>query len=83
MKPVPYITFQANQAGSSLGIEFMVFKEAFTYLLTTGMIVKSFISDRHVSIAKWMREECGKKCTELGKPVVNHFFDRWHIGKSM
>lgn len=77
------VLVQANQAGSSSGIEFMAFKEAFTYLLTTGMIVKSFISDRHVSIAKWMREECSKKCNELGKPVVNHFFDLWHIGKKI
>ena len=58
----------------------MAFKEAVTYILATGMIVKSFISDRHASIA---REECGKKCAELGKPVINHFFDLWHIGKSM
>ncbi|CAH3027314.1 unnamed protein product [Porites evermanni] len=28
-----------------------------------------------------MREECGKKCAELGKPVINHFFDLWHVGK--
>ena len=60
----------------------MALKEAFTCLLATGMIVKSFISDRHLSIAKWMREECGKKCKELGKPDVNHFFDHWHSGKS-
>ncbi|XP_068753336.1 uncharacterized protein [Montipora capricornis] len=76
------VLVQANQAGSSTNIEFMAFKEAITYLLATGMIIKSFISDRHVSIAKWMREECGKKCAELGKPVINHFFDLWHIGKS-
>ena len=44
----------------------MAFKEAMAYLLTTGIIIKSFISDRHASIAKWMREECGRKCAELG-----------------
>jgi len=47
-----------------------------------GMIIKSFVSDRHTSIAKWMREDCPKKCEELGKPVVQHYFDIWHIGKS-
>lgn len=67
--------FQANQAGSSLGMEFLGFKEAFTFLLGTGMIIKSFVSDRHTSIAKWMREDCPKKCEELGKPVVQHYFD--------
>ena len=76
------LILQANQAGSSSGMEFMAFQEAFTFLLGTGMIIKSFISDRHTSIAKWMREDCPKKCRELGKPVVQHFFDIWHIGKS-
>lgn len=76
------IKFQANEAGSSSGMEFLAFQKAFTFLLGTTMIIKSFISDRHTSIAKWMREECPKKCSELGKPVVKHFFDIWHIGKS-
>jgi len=63
-------------------MEFLGFKEAFTFLLGKGMIIKSFVSDRHTSIAKWMREDCPKKCEELGKPVVQHYFDIWHIGKS-
>jgi len=64
-------------------MEFLGFKEAFTFLLGTGMIIKSFVSDRHTSIAKWMREDCPKKCEELGKPVAQHFFDIWHIGKKI
>jgi hypothetical protein len=74
--------FQANQAGSSSAMEFMAFQKAFTYLLGTGVIIKAFISDRHTLIAKWMREECPKKCKDLGKPVIDHFFDLWHIAKS-
>ena len=74
--------FQANQAGSSSGMEFLAFQKAFTFLLGTGMIIKSFISDHHTSIAKWMREDCVIKCNDLGKPVVQHFFDIWHIAKS-
>ena len=74
--------FQANQAGSTSGMEFLGFKEVFTFLLGTGMIIKSFVSNRHTSIAKWMREDCPKQCEELGKPVVQHYFDIWHIGKS-
>lgn len=73
---------QANQAGSSSGMEFLAFQKAFTFLLGTGMIIKSFISDRHTSIAKWMREDCARHCREIGKPVVQHFFDIWHIAKS-
>ena len=63
-------------------MEFFAHQKAFAFLLGTGMIIKSFISDRHLSIAKWMRQECPKKCQELGKPVIHHFFDLWHIGKS-
>lgn len=63
-------------------MEFLGHQKAFAFLLSTGMIIKAFISDRHTSIAKWMREECPKKCQELGKPVVDHFFYLWHIAKS-
>lgn len=76
------VLVQANQAGSSSGMEFLAFQKAFTFLLGTEMIIKSFISDRHTSIAKWMREDCVTKCNDLGKPVVQHFFDIWHIAKS-
>lgn len=73
---------QANQVGSSSGMLFLASQKAFTFLLGTGMIIKSFISDRHTSIAKWMREDCARHCREIGKPVVQHFFDIWHIAKS-
>ncbi|XP_078355354.1 uncharacterized protein LOC144639969 [Oculina patagonica] len=60
------VLVRANQAGNSSGMEFMAFKEAFTDLLASGMVIKSFICDKHSSIAKWMREECPKKCRDLG-----------------
>lgn len=63
-------------------MEFLGHQRAFAYLFTTGMIIKSFISDRHKSIGKWMRVECPKMCKELGKPVVHHFYDLWHVAKS-
>ena len=63
-------------------MEFSGHQAAFDFLLTTGLIITSFISDRHVAIAKWMRVECPKKRKALKKPVVKHFFDLWHIGKS-
>jgi len=77
-----FIHSQANEAGSSSQMEFLGHQRAFAVLFTTGMIIKSFISDRHTSIAKWMREDCPKTCQELGKPLVQHFFDLWHIAKS-
>lgn len=57
-------------------------QKAFALLLGTAMILKAFISDRHSQIAKWMRDEFPTKCKELGKHVIDHFFDLWHIGKS-
>jgi len=63
-------------------MEFLGHQRAFDYLLATGMIITAFVSDRHMSIAKWMREDLPNKCRELGKPMVHHFFDVWHIGKS-
>ena len=74
---------QVNQAGSSSAMEVLAFRKAFTFLLGTGMIIKSFICDRHTSIAKWMRGNCARRCREIGKPVVQHFFDLCHIAKSM
>lgn len=77
-----FIAFEANQAGSSSAMEFMGFQEALAFPLGTAVIIKAFISDRHSQIAKWVRVECPKKCKDLGKPVIDHFFDLWHIGKS-
>lgn len=76
------IDLQANQTGSSSAMEFSGHQQAFAFLLGTAMIIKAFVSDRHSQIAKWMRVECPKKCRELGKPVIDHFFYLWHIGKS-
>ena len=75
------LNMQCNEAGSSSGMEFLGHQRAFAYLFTTAVKIKSFISDRHRSIAKWMRETCPKKCRELNKPVVEHFFDLWHVAK--
>lgn len=65
------VLVQANQAGSSAGMEFLAFQKAFTFLLGTAMIVKSFISDRHTSIAKWMKEDCLRRCREIENQRCN------------
>ena len=49
-------------------------KDSFTFLEVSGLILKVFISDRHRSIAKWIREN---------RPNMKHFFDIWHIAKSI
>ena len=63
-------------------MEFTGHQKAFAFLLGTAMIIKASISDRHTQIAKWMKDEYPPKCRELGKPVIDHFFDLWHIRKS-
>jgi len=63
-------------------MEFWGHQKAFAFLLGTGMIIKAFVSDRHLAITKWMREECPKECKKQRKPVIKHYFDLWHIGKS-
>lgn len=77
-----FIALQANQAGKSSAMEFMGHQQAFAFLLGTAMIIKALISDHHSQIAKWMRVECPQNCKEIGKPVIDHFFDLWHIEKS-
>ena len=52
-------------------MEFLGHQKALAFLLGTGMIIKAFIS-----------EDCPKKCKERQKPIIEHYFDLWHIGKS-
>ena len=63
-------------------MEFLGFHKTLTFLLGIGMLIKAFMSDQHGSIAKWMRENCPRMYRDLGKPVIQHYFDIWHIGKS-
>ena len=54
-------------------MEFMAFKLSMDYLITYGLCITTFISDRHTSIAKYMRD--------VLKSIV-HYFDIWHLKKS-
>ncbi len=49
-------------------------KRAFLHLKSVGLAIKTFISDRHRGIAKWIRE------TQSG---CSHYFDIWHIARSI
>ena len=49
-------------------------KRSFSYLKSVGLSISVFISDRHRGIAKWIRE-----C----QPGCEHFFDIWHIARSI
>lgn len=66
---------QANQTGNSNAMELEGAKLCFHYLQrVAGLTIKTFVSDRHRGIAKWIRE-----C----QPSVTHFFDQWHIAKGL
>ena len=43
-------------------------------LQENGLIIGQLITDRHRSIAKWIREEL---------PQVTHYYDVWHIAKGI
>lgn len=68
---LPY--FQRNQAGSSPAMEFMGFKQCMDYLLGCGVLMTTFISDRHTTIASHMKKVLTK---------IVHYFDIWHLKKS-
>ena len=66
---------QANQTGSSTGMELAGAQACFDFILTVaGLSIPIFVSDRHRGIAKWIRES---------HPSVEHFFDQWHIAKGI
>ena len=54
-------------------MEFMGFKECINFLLGYGIIITSFISDRHVSIASHIKKVL---------TGITHYFDIWHLKKS-
>lgn len=66
--------FQSNQVKSSTDMELKGAQDCFTYIGQAGLSVAVFISDRHRSIAKWLREH---------HPDTKHFFDIWHVAKSV
>ena len=46
--------------------------DCFKFLKVAGLCIDIFVSDRHRSIAKWIREN---------QPGTKHFLDIWHVAK--
>ena len=65
--------WQRNVAGSSQAMEILGFKQCMDSLLVSGIIFDTFITDRHLAIAKYMRENLTQ---------ITHYFDLWHLKKS-
>ena len=55
-------------------MEFMGFQQAINHLLGLGLAISTFISDRHTTIACSMKKDYAN---------ITHYFDLWHIKKSM
>lgn len=55
-------------------MEYLAFKHCINYVNESGLTFDTFISDRHTSIAKHMKEQLRN---------VMHYFDLWHLRKSM
>ncbi len=49
-------------------------KRCFEFLKTAGLKISAFISDRHLGIAKWIRESETKTV---------HYNDLWHVCKGL
>ncbi|KXJ17797.1 uncharacterized protein LOC110233295 [Exaiptasia diaphana] len=65
---------QRNEAGSSPAMEYMGFQNCINFILGSGVVVGAFISDRHTSIAKHMREKLSH---------IKHYYDLWHLKKKI
>lgn len=65
---------QRNQAGSSPAMEFMGFKSCMEFLIGYGLLITAFVSDRHVSIAAYMKKSL---------TAITHYFDIWHLKKKI
>lgn len=65
---------QANKTGGSSQMELEGAKRAFAYLISVGLEIAVFVSDRRRGIAKW-RCECQSNTA--------HFFDIWHVARSI
>lgn len=71
---IHFALVQRNEVGSSPAMEYAGFQRCMSHLLGCGLAIGTFISDRHLSIAKHMREKLSN---------VTHYFDLWHIKKQI
>ena len=55
-------------------MEYMAFTRCLDDITKKDLSMNTFVSDRHTSIAKHLREKL---------PMVTHYFDLWHLVKSM
>lgn len=71
---IHFALVQRNQAGNSPAMEFLGFQSCMDFLLGCGVVISTFISDRHTQIASHMK-------TVLKN--ITHYFDLWHLKKKI
>ena len=54
-------------------MELLGFRQCIESLIAYGLVFDTLITDRHTSIAKYMRENLAN---------IKHYFDLWHLRKS-
>jgi solute carrier family 8 (sodium/calcium exchanger) len=65
---------QINEVTSSYHMELEGLQRCKAKLDDRGVIVSSLVTDRHLQVGKWVREEWGQ---------VKHQYDVWHVAKSL
>ena len=65
---------QINEVGNSRAMEYEGFQQSFRFLKMEDFSISFFVSDRHATIAKHMREK---------EPTTTHYFDLWQLKKSI
>ena len=66
-------TSQSNEVGGSYHMEKEGLLRLMEFLQQEELAIDMLVTDRHVQIAKWMREN---------HPNIRHRYDVWHVAKS-
>lgn len=64
--------FQSNEVRSSCHMEKEGLVRAVRYFEDNGVAISHLITDRHLQVAKWVRENM---------PETTHYIDVWHVAK--
>ena len=69
-----YSSVQVNEVKNSAAMELEGLKRSLQFLEAQLMDIKRIITDRHVQVKKYIREQ---------HPNIEHRFDVWHVAKGM
>ncbi|XP_014676344.1 PREDICTED: uncharacterized protein LOC106816275 isoform X1 [Priapulus caudatus] len=64
---------KVTEVKNSYWMELEGLKRCFAKILSSGVSIKTFVTDRHTQIKKFMRDD---------QQEITHYFDIWHVGKA-